>query len=441
VSLFVDEAEISVWAGNGGSGIVSFRREKFVPKGGPDGGDGGDGGDVVLVAEPRMASLLDFQRRRHIKADSGRPGGANCRAGRSGKRVTVRLPVGTVVHDADTGEAVGDLATPGAALIVAFGGIGGRGNTAFKSSTRQTPRFCEKGEKGEKRRLRLELKLLADVGLVGLPNAGKSSFLARVSAARPKVADYPFTTLAPNLGVVRIDAASSCIIADIPGLIEGAHGGAGLGHEFLRHVERTRLLIHIVDVARFERPDPMADYHVICRELVESGRGLAELPRFVALNKIDIADREDVAALAEDVRARGEQVYLISAATGEGVEALMGAAAARVNELREAMPPAEPAPPAKKRRRERLPIRVLPCDDGGYSVSGTEPEQAVARLPLETEGGVLRLHELLAKMGVLDALENLGAKDGDLVRIGEVELDYVDAASVFDDFDARPSGP
>ncbi|HOS92765.1 MAG TPA: GTPase ObgE, partial [Armatimonadota bacterium] len=316
MSLFIDEAEITVQGGDGGSGLVSFRREKFMPKGGPDGGDGGDGGDVVLVADKHLGSLLDLTHRHHLKADRGLPGQRNCRSGRSGRALVVPVPVGTTVTDADTGERLGDLTRPGQKLTVAFGGVGGRGNDAFKGPTRQAPMFCEKGERGERRRLRLELKLLADVGLAGLPNAGKSSLLARVSAARPKIANYPFTTLVPNLGVCRLGRHGSYVIADVPGLIAGAHQGIGLGHCFLRHLERTRVIVHLVDASRTERPDPLEDFATLVSELALFGRGLERLPRLVALNKIDVSDRDDVAALTAELEARGETVFAISAATG-----------------------------------------------------------------------------------------------------------------------------
>jgi len=437
MSLFIDEAEVTVQGGDGGSGLVSFRREKFMPKGGPDGGDGGDGGDVVLVADKHLSSLLDLTHRRHLRADKGMPGGRNCRSGRSGHALTVPVPVGTTVTDADTGERLGDLARPGQKLTVAFGGVGGRGNDAFKGPARQAPMFCEKGEKGERRRLKLELKLLADVGLAGLPNAGKSSLLARVSAARPKIANYPFTTLVPNLGVCRVGQHATYVIADVPGLIEGAHQGIGLGHGFLRHLERTRLIVHLVDVSRFERPDPLDDFATLASELALFGRGLERLPRLVALNKIDVADRDDVAAIQAELQGRGETVFAISAATGEGVDALMNVVGERVMALRQ-VDEAQATPPPespRRRRRARHPIRVLPCDDGGFTVAGSQPEEAVARLNLNTEGGVTRLHELLSQMGVLALLEDLGAEDGDTVRIGEIEFDYVTAASVYDEFE------
>jgi GTPase len=432
--VFIDEAEISVRAGNGGSGIVSFHREKYIAKGGPDGGDGGRGGDVILVADSQLSSLLDFTYTARYEAESGRPGGKNWRTGKSAKAVRIRVPVGTVVHDLGAGVTLGDLSRAGQQLLAARGGVPGRGNAAFKGPTRQAPRFCEKGEKGEHRRLKLELKLLADVGLLGFPNAGKSSLLARVSAARPKIGDYPFTTLVPNLGVCAIDRHSSFVMADIPGLIEGASEGIGLGHAFLRHIERTRLLVHLVDVSRFERTDPMADFEALRAELTAFGHGLAQLPTLVALNKTDIADAEDVGEMVAELARRGYEVFAMSAATGEGVERLMG----RVGEMVQAIRSAEPEPvesPAEiePRRAARRVTRVLACDDGGFSVVGTEPERAVEQLNLSTEGGVLRLHEVLSEMGVMDALERLGARDGATVRIGEVEFDYITAAGVLDE--------
>jgi len=435
--MFIDEATISVRAGNGGSGVVAFRREKYVPKGGPDGGDGGDGGDVVMVADPQLSSLLDFQYTRTYSAEDGRPGGKNCRTGKSGKSTRIRVPVGTVVRDVDTSEVLVDLHGPRQEFIVAFGGSAGRGNAAFKSPTRQTPRFCEKGEPGEQRRVSLELKLLADVGLVGLPNAGKSSLLARVSAARPKIADYPFTTLVPNLGVYRIDRDSTLVLADIPGLIEGAHDGVGLGDAFLKHIERTRLIIHLLDISLFERPDPLADFDTISHELLASGRGLDQLPRIVALNKIDIAAADAVDQVASRIAEQGHEMFRISAATGQGVDELMACVGHRVTSIRAsipAQPEPEPIQRQRRQRREHTPIRVARCDDGGFVVSGTAPEEAVARLNLDSEGGLLRLQELLSEMGVLNALERRGAAEGDTVRIGAIEFDYTNAASVFDEY-------
>ncbi|MBX6423756.1 GTPase ObgE [Thermosulfurimonas sp. F29] len=321
MARFVDRVKIHVKAGDGGHGCVSFRREKYVPRGGPDGGDGGDGGDVILVADSQLHTLYDFYHRVHFRAENGRPGMGKKMTGRDGEDLILRVPVGTVVRDAETGEILGDLVQPGQRLVVARGGKGGRGNARFATPTNQAPRYAEPGKPGEERWLVLELKLIADVGLVGLPNAGKSTLLSRISAARPKIADYPFTTLQPNLGVVSLSDERTFVVADLPGLIEGAHQGVGLGLEFLRHVERTRVLLQLVDAAS---PDPLHDFEVVEREMAHYQPELLRKPRAVALNKIDlIPERAVLNPVREKIEARGHPVYLISAATGEGIRELL----------------------------------------------------------------------------------------------------------------------
>jgi GTP-binding protein len=331
---FVDEVTIRVDAGRGGNGCLSFRREKYIPKGGPDGGDGGDGGDVYLVADDALNTLVDFRYRRLFKARSGEHGrGSDC-SGARGNDLLVRVPAGTLVSDARTGEAIGELLRDGARLLVARGGGRGLGNARFKSSTNRAPRRTTPGKPGESRVLKLELKILADVGLVGLPNAGKSTFIRAVSAARPKVADYPFTTLYPHLGVVRVGPDQSFVVADIPGLVEGAAEGAGLGIRFLKHLTRTRLLLHLVDIGTADAGiDPVADARAVTAELEKFGEGLAERERWLVLNKIDLLDEDTVSARCESIAAalqwRGP-VLQISAATGQGCEALCRRVAARL---------------------------------------------------------------------------------------------------------------
>lgn len=325
---FIDEATIEVGAGRGGDGAVSLHREKFVPRGGPDGGDGGDGGDVRLLADRNLATLIDQRLRRRNRAEAGQGGSGTNKTGRGGADLVIRLPVGTIVRDlaADPdAPPLADLSQHGQQVIVARGGRGGRGNARFATSTRQTPDFAEPGREGESRNLRLSLKLLADVGLVGFPNAGKSTLLRRVSSAKPRVADYPFTTLVPNLGVAEL-GDRRFVVADIPGLIEGASEGAGLGDRFLRHVERTRVLVHLVDVgtALLESRDPIALYDAIRTELGAYEPSLADRREIVALNKVDlVADRSEIDPVEEILRARGCEVWRISAATNEGIEALL----------------------------------------------------------------------------------------------------------------------
>ncbi len=324
---FVDEVDITVEAGKGGNGCVSFRREKFIPKGGPDGGDGGDGGDVILVADEGLNTLVDFRYTRRFKADNGQPGMGRNRTGKSADDLLIPVPVGTIVTDLETGEVIGDLTEPGQRLLVAKGGFHGIGNTRFKSSVNRAPRQSTPGTPGEQRKLRLELRLLADVGLLGLPNAGKSTFIRAVSAARPKVADYPFTTLYPNLGVVKVESHRSFVVADIPGLVEGAAEGAGLGIQFLRHLSRTGLLLHLVDVAPAEGAgDPVAEVRTIETELQKYSDTLAQRPRWLVLNKIDMLpehERDGRCQAIVSQLAWSGPVYAISALTGEGVQPLV----------------------------------------------------------------------------------------------------------------------
>lgn len=334
---FTDEAVITVHAGKGGDGCLSFRREKFIEFGGPDGGDGGDGGSIYVVATARLNTLVDFRHKRSFKARNGQPGMGRDRIGRSGDDLEIPVPVGTVVTDLDTGEPLGDLTTDGSRILVAKGGFHGFGNAHFKSSTNRAPRRISTGFPGESRRLMLELKLLADVGLLGLPNAGKSTLIGRVSAARPKVADYPFTTLHPVLGVVVLGPDRSFVVADIPGIIEGAAEGAGLGLQFLRHVERTQILLHLVDYSRMDpERDPKADFATITRELKKHSRKLASRERWLVLNKIDLLppERRDFAEFARRVRWKGP-LFAISGATGEGCDALILALERRLTEIRE----------------------------------------------------------------------------------------------------------
>jgi len=337
--MFIDEAKIYVKAGDGGNGCVAFRREKFVPRGGPSGGDGGKGGDVIMESSERHNTLVHFRFNPEYKAERGRHGEGSNRTGREGGDVVLKVPVGTIVYDDLTGERVHDFSRSDERMVVARGGRGGRGNARFATSTHQAPRECEPGREGEERTLRLELKLLADVGLVGYPNVGKSTLISRISAAKPKIADYPFTTLQPNLGVVAVGEEPeviSFVAADIPGLIEGAHQGAGLGTQFLRHIERTRLLVHLVDISDASgRPDPVEDYKVIMNELESFGAGLEKKPVIVVASKIDVANPEKLAKLKRFAGRKKLPFYAISAVTGKGIDELKYALAERVKEMRE----------------------------------------------------------------------------------------------------------
>jgi len=342
---FFDEAKIEVIAGDGGNGVASFRREKFIPKGGPDGGDGGRGGSVIVVADRNLNTLIDYRFKRIFRAQCGESGRGSDRYGKGGEDLTMRVPVGTTLTDIDTGEVIADLDEDGKFGVVAQGGRGGLGNLHFKSSTNRAPRQCTPGEEGQRRNLRLELKVLADVGLLGMPNAGKSTFIRAVSAARPKVADYPFTTLQPNLGVVRVDENRSFVIADIPGLIEGASEGAGLGHQFLRHLQRTRLLLHIVDLAPLsDEVDPVREAHAIIEELRKYDESLYQKPRWLVLNKLDLIPEEDRAArVTAFLEAFGpvEKNFAIAAINGEGCREILFAV---MDHLDAHQRPPEPTP-------------------------------------------------------------------------------------------------
>ncbi len=347
--MFIDEAKIRVKAGDGGNGCVAFRREKYVPRGGPSGGDGGKGGDVIMESSERHNTLVHFRFNPEYKAERGRHGEGANKTGREGADVILKVPVGTIVYDEESGERIHDFSRADERLTVARGGRGGRGNARFATSTHQAPRECEPGRPGEERFFRLELKLLADVGLVGYPNVGKSTLISRISAARPKIADYPFTTLEPNLGVVVVGEEPepiSFVVADIPGLIEGAHQGAGLGTQFLRHIERTRLLLHLVDVSDASgRPDPVQDFEVIMQELNRFDARLAEKPMLVAASKMDAAAKPKLAALKRYCKQQKLELFPISAVSGQGIAKLKQAMGKRVQELRTSVVASQPGCP------------------------------------------------------------------------------------------------
>lgn len=414
--MFYDEAHIHVKAGDGGDGCVAFRREKYVPYGGPAGGDGGKGGDVILYVDPHLNTLYRFSRQRRFRAERGEHGRGKDQHGATGADVRIPLPPGTLVYDADTGELLGDLTEPGQELTVARGGRGGRGNARFASPTNQAPRIAEHGEPGEERHLRLELKLLADVGLVGVPNAGKSTFLAATTAARPKIADYPFTTLEPNLGVVVLDDQTQFVLADLPGLIEGASEGKGLGHQFLRHVERTRVLIHLLDGLS---ADPLADFAAINRELAAFGHGLAEKPQLVALNKMDMPQaRERWPQVKAALAKQGYEAFAVSALTREGTREVLYRAAQILAES----PPPEPVKVLPVFRFEE-PFTIEREGDG-WRVRGKQVERLAAMTVWNLDEAVYRFQRTLDRMGITEALREAGARPGDTVRIGNRELEW-----------------
>ena len=429
--MFYDHTKIYVKAGNGGDGSIHFRREKFAPFGGPDGGDGGRGGSVYFEATTNLNTLIDYRYRQQFKAESGEPGIRQKMHGAKGEDVILQVPCGTLIRDADTHEVVADLIEPEQRVMVARGGRGGLGNVHFATPTHQAPEEAQKGEPGEERWLYLELRLIADIGLVGYPNAGKSTLLSVVTAARPKIADYPFTTLAPNLGVVEVGQPRSgdgfsFVLADIPGLIEGAAQGVGLGHEFLRHIKRTRLLIHMLDGAAPER-DPWQDFQSINHELAEYDAQLAQRPQIVVFNKIDLPDaQENWSAFKAQAEAAGYPVFAISAAAHQNTVELMGFAARRLQEIQreEAERAAQPVVDT-----EGTVLRPLPADaftvtkEGSiFVVSGKRVERAVSMTNQESEEGMARLQITLGKLGVTKALEEAGVQVGDTVRFGKIEL-------------------
>lgn len=427
--MFVDQVEIEVQAGDGGNGAATFRREKYVPHGGPSGGDGGHGGSVILEVDRNLSTLLDFRYKHSYKAERGGDGQKKDMFGRNGDDLVLAVPAGTAAYDADTGEIVADLTAVGQRAVVARGGTGGRGNVHFATSVQQAPRFAEMGEPGEHRKLRLELKLLADVGLLGFPSVGKSTIIAAVSAARPKIADYPFTTLVPNLGVVSVADGGSFVMADLPGLIEGAHEGAGLGLRFLRHVERTRVLVHVLDVGGMTGRDPLEDYAALNRELELYSDRLASLPQIVALNKIDlVSDEATLAPIEASLRQRGVEVLRISAATRHGLDALLYRVWTMIEAARAETPPEE-TDVVHITTEAHTSVRdweAIHDGEGEWSVAGKGLERVVAMTNLENEYAVRRLQRLLERIGVHRKLRELGAKDGDTVRIGSAEFVYED---------------
>ena len=427
--MFYDYAKVNVKAGDGGNGIVAFRREKYVPKGGPAGGDGGKGGSIILRADEGLRTLIDFRYQTHYKGKRGDHGSGAKQHGRSADDIVLRVPVGTVVRDADTKKLLGDLRHHGQEIVVAQGGRGGRGNARFVSSTHRAPAFAENGEKGEERWITLELKLLADVGLVGFPNVGKSTIISRVSAAKPKIANYHFTTLEPNLGMVRVDAGRSFVIADVPGLVEGAAEGAGLGHRFLRHVERTRVLVHVVDLSGSEGRDPLEDLAVIRGELERYAPQLNEKPMVIVANKVDLMNDDDrIAALARISEAYPDvRIFPRSAATDSDLNELVY----HLADVLDAIGPVEYAeedfePVEEDKPKDEAPFRVQKIGPDAYEVVGPEIDGLVGRTQFERDEAVERFMKILDNMGIEKALREAGIQDGDTVIVGPMALDYLE---------------
>ncbi len=435
--MFIDEAVIEIKGGDGGNGIVAFRREKYVPQGGPSGGDGGNGGSVILQADPHRKTLLELSRHRHHKGGRGLHGqGSRCK-GADGADVVIPVPLGTQIYDDETGQLLADLLQPGQTYIGAHGGSGGRGNVHFSSSVRHAPRFSEKGTPGEEHRLRLSLKLLADVALIGLPNAGKSTLISAISAAKPKIADYPFTTLIPNLGVVSLDESRQFIVADIPGLIRGASAGAGLGHQFLKHIERAPVFIHLLDAGQYLEGSQSLWRHFasINRELKLWNEELAERPQLVALTKMDTlpgnedAERETDKVI-EKLLARGCEIFEISAATGEGVPPLLERVWQLVEKARAEREELDQLPPVQVTRvpvDKPFSIRESARFADGLSeweAEGGMLERLLTRFDLENHEAVLHVHRLLERHGVIEQLKEAGVKPGDTIHVGEMSFEF-----------------
>ncbi|MFO7154733.1 MAG: GTPase ObgE [Caldicoprobacter oshimai] len=424
--MFVDVAKIFIKGGDGGNGAVSFRREKYVPRGGPDGGDGGDGGDIIFVVDPGMRTLMDFRYKKHYRAESGHNGGPSNMKGRDGEDLIIRVPPGTVIRDFETGKVLADLTHPGQRKVLARGGRGGKGNARFATSTRQTPRFAQPGEKGEERWVVLELKSIADVGLIGFPNVGKSTILSVLTSARPKIANYPFTTLTPNLGVVEVDREHSFILADIPGLIEGAHKGLGLGHDFLRHIERTRMLVHVVDASGIEGRDPVQDFYIINQELHAYSAELAQRPQIVAANKCDLPGAEhNVKRLKEELEPKGIKVFPVSATQNQGFKELVW----EILRMLEKLPPVESfeeeVAETYDNTLEQEPFEIT-RDGDVYVVSGPAVDRLMASVNLDNYDSLQYFQRALRRRGIIDALKEKGIQNGDTVRINDVEFEFIE---------------
>lgn len=425
--MFTDKAKILIKAGNGGNGAIAFHREKYIAAGGPDGGDGGNGGNVIFKVDLGLSTLMDFRYKRKYAAKSGGDGAGKHCNGKKGEDIIINVPQGTIVRDAKTNKILADLSDPEEQVILAKGGNGGWGNSHFSTSTRQTPNFARNGKPGAEREVILELKLLADVGLVGFPNVGKSTILSRTTKAEPKIANYHFTTLEPNLGVVELDGGMSFVLADIPGIIEGASEGVGLGHDFLRHIERTRLLIHVVDISGIEGRNPLEDFETINAELTKYNMELEERPQIVAANKTDIIqDEEAFDNFKKEIEARGYKLFEISAATGNGVSELMKYTFTELSKL----PPIQIYEPEMNIEEDMFTDTTesgfdVNIENGVYVVFGSWVEAVGGSINFSDEESLQYFQRALRNRGVIDALVQAGIKEGDTVRIGDLEFDFV----------------
>ncbi|WP_336989539.1 GTPase ObgE [Bacillus infantis] len=430
--MFVDQTKIYVKGGDGGNGMVAFRREKYVPKGGPAGGDGGKGADVVFEVEEGLRTLMDFRYNRHFKASRGEHGMSKNQHGRNSKDMIIKVPPGTVVTDADTKEVIADLTEHGQRAIIAKGGRGGRGNTRFATPANPAPELSEHGEPGQEREVVLELKLLADVGLVGFPSVGKSTLLSVVSSARPKIAEYHFTTIAPNLGMVETEDGRSFVMADLPGLIEGAHSGVGLGHQFLRHIERTRVIVHVIDMAAVEGRDPYEDYLTINKELKEYNLRLTERPQIIVANKMDMPEAEENLKEFKSRLTDDHPIFSISAFTRQGLRDLLFAVADKIEETPE-FPLMEDEEEDNginrvvyKHEKPQTEFVITRDPDGSFVLSGDAVIKVFKMTDFSREESVRRFARQLRGMGVDEALRERGAKDGDTIKLLEFEFEFVE---------------
>ncbi|MBR4874565.1 MAG: GTPase ObgE [Clostridia bacterium] len=422
--MFADIAKITVKAGNGGNGLVSFHREKYVAAGGPDGGDGGNGGDVILVANPQLSTLTEFRYKKIYKAGNGQDGRAKKSFGKNGENVYIEVPVGTLVKDSESGKIIADLKKQGDEFVAAKGGRGGWGNVHFATPTRQVPKFAKPGQKTEERELTLELKLLADVGLVGFPNVGKSTLLSATSSARPKIANYHFTTLEPNLGVVSAGDAGSFVMADIPGIIEGANTGIGLGHEFLRHIERTRILLHVVDVSGTEGRNPVEDFDIICEEMKKFNEELTKKPQIAIGNKIDVLYDDSLKDEFEKaMKERGVEVFFISAATHKGTDELMKVVASKLKDI--------PIPEFTVEEDDFVSVKEIDknfeisVSEDVYSVTGDAVLNIISSTNFDDYESLQFFQSALRQSGIIDALREAGIEEGDTVKLYDIEFEFV----------------
>ncbi|KAI4452982.1 developmentally regulated gtp-binding protein-related [Holotrichia oblita] len=418
--MYIDKAKIFIKSGDGGNGTVSFYTEKFISNGGPDGGDGGKGGDIIFEADSRKTTLIDFKYASHFKAGNGERGASKFCTGKQGEDLIVKVPRGTIIRDFETDNIIADMFEDGHRVTVLKGGLGGKGNSKFKSSRRQAPFFAQCGVKTEQKAVTLELKTIADIGLVGFPNVGKSTLLSVISAAKPKIANYHFTTLSPNLGVVSYYGNSFCV-ADIPGLIEGAGEGAGLGHDFLRHIDRTRLIVHVIDISGSEGRNPVEDYRTILKELKTYSKELAKLPSIIALNKADITSEENIKEFKRKVK---KDTVLISAATRQGIDELI----AKMYHTLETLPKLKPLEyePYVYPERDTMSYNISRFDDGAYCVSGGMIDEFARNVILDNYDSFMYFQKRLKDEGVITALRRAGAKQGDTVRIMDIEFDFVE---------------